>query len=51
MRKRTTLQLLGRQFVVALTVHGPGDAQCCPTQGTERRYGVQAGRLVPVGGR
>jgi serine protease Do len=33
------------EIVVAATVHGPEDADCCPTQLVERRYGVQGDAL------
>lgn len=35
-------------IVVAMTRHGPGDPQCCPTQEVQQRYTVRGGRLVPV---
>ena len=35
-----------REISVAMAVHGPGDALCCPTGETTRRFAVQSDRLV-----
>jgi heat shock protein HslJ len=34
------------EIVVSMTTHGPGDAQCCPTQEQTQRFAVRADRLV-----
>ncbi len=34
------------EISVSMTVHGPGDAMCCPTQEVTRRFMVQAEHLV-----
>ena len=34
------------EITVAMTMHGPGDALCCPTEERTRRFAVQADRLV-----
>jgi len=34
------------EIFVAMTMHGPGDAQCCPTQERTRRFTIQADRLI-----
>ncbi len=34
------------EISVSMTVHGPGDAMCCPTQEVTRRFIVQADHLV-----
>jgi heat shock protein HslJ len=34
------------EVVVNMTTHGPGDAQCCPTQEQTQRFAIQADRLV-----
>ncbi len=35
-----------QEIQVSLTMHGPGDAQCCPTQERTRRFAIQADRLI-----
>jgi heat shock protein HslJ len=34
------------EIFVAMTMHGPGDALCCPTQERTRRFALQADRLI-----
>jgi heat shock protein HslJ len=34
------------EIIVNMTVHGPGDAMCCPTREVTRRFTVEAGHLV-----
>jgi heat shock protein HslJ len=34
------------QIFVAMTMHGPGDALCCPTQEMTRSFMIQADRLI-----
>ena len=38
------------EISVAMTVHGPGDALCCPTEEVTRRFAVQADRLLAQDG-
>jgi hypothetical protein len=40
--------ILHDQLVVDMTVHGPGDPQCCPTQEAQRRFTLRGDRLVPA---
>ena len=34
------------EISVAMTMHGPGDALCCPTQDRTRRFAIKADRLI-----
>jgi heat shock protein HslJ len=44
--KVQSVDMRDNEVVVSMTTHGPGDAQCCPTQVQTQRFAVQADRLV-----
>jgi hypothetical protein len=44
--KVRSLGFRDHEVIAAMTVHGPGDALCCPTQEITRRFRIQDDRLV-----
>ncbi len=44
--KVQAVDIRDQEIQVSLTVHGPRDAQCCPTQERTLRFAIQSDRLV-----
>ena len=41
-----SVEIRDTAILIAMTTHGPGDPQCCPTRETTRRFTIQTDRLV-----
>ncbi|MGH8612711.1 MAG: META domain-containing protein [Gammaproteobacteria bacterium] len=44
----TSRAMEGNAIMVNMTVHGPNDRMCCPTQSRVRKFAFQDDRLVPI---
>jgi heat shock protein HslJ len=41
-----SVDIRDNEIFVSMTIHGPGDALCCPTREITRRYAIQTDRLI-----